>query len=124
VSSPPPAGDPPPYRDRRIECRPDGLAIHAYYFPWGTKRIAYQSIRAIHRVELAASRGRARIWGTANPRYWAHLDPSRPKKAVGFVLELGRPVHPFLTPDDPDAFAACLEAKTGKPVEQAKSPII
>ena len=29
------------YRDRWIECSPEGISIRAYYFPWGTKRIAY-----------------------------------------------------------------------------------
>jgi hypothetical protein len=92
------------YKDRWIECTSDGVRIRGYYFPWGTKRIDYASIRSVRRVELGAFRGRARIWGTANPRYWANLDPARPRKRAGFVFDTGRLVHPFVTPDDPDAF--------------------
>ncbi len=55
------------YRDRWIECTAEAIRIRGYYFPWGTKRIAYGSIRGIRRVELSAVRGTGRIWGTANP---------------------------------------------------------
>ncbi|MGI8712869.1 MAG: hypothetical protein ACR2NR_06755 [Solirubrobacteraceae bacterium] len=91
------------YRDGWIQCTPEGIQIRGYYFPWGTKHIPYGSIRSIRRVELSALRGRGRIWGTANPRYWAGLDPKRPSKQVGLILDLGRSVAPLLTPDDPDA---------------------
>ncbi len=96
------------YRDRWIECTPEGIQIRAYYFPWGTKHIPYGSIRSMRRVEVGALRGRGRIWGTANPRYWASLDPRRPSKQTGLILDLGRTVAPFLTPDDPDAFEAAI----------------
>ncbi|MGO8723696.1 MAG: hypothetical protein ACLQRM_13330, partial [Acidimicrobiales bacterium] len=67
------------YHDHWIECSPDGITIRAYYFPWGSKKIPYRSIRSLRRVELSTFRGQARIWGTANPRYWANLDPGRPR---------------------------------------------
>lgn len=113
------------YRDRWIECDADGLRIRAYYFPWGTKRIAYGSIRSVERVELGPAKGRGRIWGTANPRYWASLDPGRPGKQTGFVLDLGKSVKPLLTPDDPDAFAAVIrEHAPLSPGQTAAAPII
>ena len=59
------------YRDRWIECTPEDIQIRGYYFPWGTKRIAYGSIRSLRHVALSTFRGRLRIWGTADPRYWA-----------------------------------------------------
>ncbi len=96
------------YRDRWIECSDDGIEIRGYYFPWGTKHIDYGSIRSLRRVELSALRGRARIWGSANPHYWASLDPQRPNKSVGLILDLGRHVRPFITPDDPDAVEALI----------------
>lgn len=92
------------YRDRWIECTSDDVRIRAYYFPWGTKRIPYSQIKGMRRVTTSLARGQGRIWGTSNPRYWASLDPKRPAKTVAFVLDLDRMVHPFLTPDDPDAF--------------------
>ncbi|MHB8437585.1 MAG: PH domain-containing protein [Acidimicrobiales bacterium] len=101
------------YGDRWISCDGAGIAIRGYYFPWGTKHISYQRLRGLRRVEMTAMRGKMRLWGTSNFRYWASLDPKRPEKSVAFVLDLGRNVHPFITPDDPDAFASSVEAHTG-----------
>ncbi|MGH8891168.1 MAG: hypothetical protein ACRDV3_15575 [Acidothermaceae bacterium] len=112
------------YRDRWIETTGDGIRVRGYYFPWGTKRIGYSSIRSVRRVELGAFRGRARIWGTANPRYWAGLDPARPRKRVGFVLDLGRSVRPFLTPDDPDAFEREVSAHANIDPDSGPGPVI
>lgn len=100
------------YRDRWIECTPEALRIRGYYFPWGTKRIPYRSIRSVRRVEIGAFTGKGRIWGTANPRYWASLDPGRPHKNIGLILDLGRRVSPIVTPDDPDAVEAAIHQHT------------
>jgi hypothetical protein len=107
------------YSDRWIECTADSMSIRGYYFPWGTKHIRYSSILSVRRVELSTFRGQARIWGTANPHYWASLDPKRPKKSVALILELGRYVRPFITPDDPDAVEAIIrdKAKLGSDTE-------
>jgi hypothetical protein len=99
-----------PYRDRWIECTDDGVRIQGYYFPWGTKTIRYADIRGVVRTPLRLLRGRIRIWGTSNPRFWTSLDPKRPGKSEAFVLDTGRAVKSFLTPDDPNAFAAALAA--------------
>jgi hypothetical protein len=96
------------YRDRGIATDDNGIAVRGYYFPWGTKRIAYAKLRSVTRVSIGALTGRGRIWGTANPRYWANLDVGRPRKSVGYILDLGRFVRPFITPDDPAAFEASL----------------
>ena len=101
------------YRDRWIECTPEALRIRGYYFPWGTKTVPYPSIRSVRRVEMSALRGRARVWGTGDLRYWAGLDPRRPAKRTAFVLDLGRSVSPFITPDDPDALERVLRERTG-----------
>jgi hypothetical protein len=99
------------YHDRWIECSSDSISIRGYYFPWGTKRIPYNSIRSLKRVELSTLRGQARIWGTANPHYWASLDPGRPKKSIGLIPDLGKFVRPLLTPDDPDAVEAIIRER-------------
>ncbi len=115
------------YRDRWIECTAEQIRIRGYDFPWGTKRIAYGSIRGIRRVELSAVRGTGRIWGTANPRYWASLDPRRPTKSVGLILDLGRFVRPFITPDDPDAVEQVIRRHTGltsSPDSKEPGPIL
>jgi hypothetical protein len=96
------------YRDARIELARDGVHIRGYYFPWGNKRIPYETIRSARRVTMGALTGRARIWGTANPGYWASLDLARPRKRVAFLMDVGRRVRPFVTPDDPAAFESAL----------------
>jgi hypothetical protein len=115
------------YADRWIECTADEVKIHGYYFPWGTKHVPYGEIQSVRRVEIGTLTGRARIWGTGNPGYWAHLDPKRPGKKVGLILDLGHSVKPFLTPTDPDAVVACIHEHTGlEPAdgEGTRGPII
>ena len=105
--------DAPGYTDPRIRCTPAGIEVRGYYLPWGTKHIPYSAVRGVRRVDLSAARGRARIWGTSNPGYWANLDPGRPGKSTGLILDVGRRVKPFLTPDDPDAFEAVVRERCG-----------
>jgi hypothetical protein len=94
------------------------VRIRGYYLPVGSKHIPYRTIRSIQRVNMGALTGRARIWGTANPRYWANLDPKRPSKKIGFVLDVGRSVRPFVTPEDPNGFEAVLSEHCGVAVER------
>lgn len=96
------------YQDRWIVCTEHKITVRGYYFPWGTKHIRYADIRAVRRAAVAALRGRGRIWGTANLGYWASLDPNRPRKSTALILDVGRRVKPFLTPDDPAAVAQAL----------------
>jgi hypothetical protein len=115
------------YRDRWIRCTDEHLAIRGYYFPWGTKRIPYGRIRGVRRVRLGVAHGKGRMWGTANPRYWASLDPRRAGKETALVLDLGRPVQPVITPDDPDAVEACIRAHTSIDAARdatARAPVI
>lgn len=69
----------------------------------------------ISRVETGALRGRARIWGTANPGLWANFDPARTKKRIALILDLGKKVKPFITPEDPDVVESLIRdrAKLG-----------
>ena len=97
------------YEDSWITCDDDAISVRGYYFPWGTKKIPYRSIRSLRRVELSAARGRARVWGTSNPRYWANLDPGRPRKREGLIIDLGRAVSPLITPDDVDAVETIIQ---------------
>jgi len=101
------------YNDGRVQLDATGLHIHGYYFPWGSKVIPFSSIRGLQRVGLTGLRGKWRIWGTANMGYWANLDTTRPKKKIGFVVDVGTSVRPFVTPDDPDAFETELRHRAG-----------
>lgn len=116
------------YQDQWIKCTPDAIRIRGYYFPWGTKRIPCSAIRSLRRVEIATFTGQGRIWGTANPRYWANLDPQRPGKTDALILDLGRAVQPFITPDDPDAVGTAIREHAhivGRTTESAaRNPII
>jgi hypothetical protein len=99
------------YRDHWITCTEHDLVIRGYYFPTGTpKRIPYGEIRSVALVEMGALSGKGRLWGTASPRYWAHLDLSRPRKKTALVLDLGRRVKPFVTPTDPDRVLEIIES--------------
>lgn len=114
------------YGDRWIECTDREIRIRGYYFPWGTKRIPYERIRSISKVALSATRGKGRIWGTANPRYWASLDPKRASKQAALILDVGTFVHPFITPDDPGAVEQVVRRHTGlqDSGERDKGPIV
>lgn len=98
------------YTDRWIDLTTGEIVIRGYYIPWGTKKIPYTRIRHVTRVNLGAVNGRLRIWGTANAGVWASLDPGRPAKRVGFLIDHGRAITPLITPRDPDAAEAVLRA--------------
>ncbi len=101
------------YRDRRIECTDRGISVRGYYFPWGTKRIHYASIRALDRFAMTVTGGRAGSGDRETSSHWANFDPGRPRKSVGFFVDVGARIVPFLTPDDPDAFERIVRARTG-----------
>jgi hypothetical protein len=101
------------YNDGKIECAATSLRIHGYYFPYGTKDIPYSAIKGLRRFQMSGLRGKMRIWGTGNFKYWANLDVKRPTKAVGFIVETGKSVQPFISPDEPDAFETVLRERAG-----------
>jgi hypothetical protein len=96
------------YQDPKIECTDSEIIIRGYYFPWGGKRIPYSSVRSLDRFDMTALGGKGRIWGSGDLRHWANLDAGRPKKSVGFYIDVGARIIPFVTPDDPDAFEAAV----------------
>ena len=111
------------YADRWITCTGDAVLIRGYYFPWGTKRVPYQAIREVRRVPMGAATGKGRIWGSTTLRYWASLDPGRPKKSTALILDTGRRVLPFITPDDPAAVAAAITGNSTAQVVDAPGVI-
>jgi hypothetical protein len=99
------------YEDKRIICDDHGITVRQYYFPLGKKRIAYDEIQWFDQLRIGALTGRYRIWGATDPRYWFHLDASRPKKSKAIVIDKGDWVKAVLTPDDPDRVLQILEEK-------------
>jgi hypothetical protein len=112
-------------REKGIVCGSDTLEIRHYYV-WGSKKVAYRSIVGVQRVTLAAMKGRGRIWGTANMGYWTNLDSQRPTKKEGLILDLGKHVKPFITPDDPDQVETIIRERAGlgPPGPTISAPII
>lgn len=109
------------YDDGTIVCGTERLEIHSYYFPFGTKSVAYEQIQGLQRIEIKGVwSGKWRLWGTGNPRYWANLDRKRPNKKVGFVVDLGRRVSPIVTPVEPDAFETVLRGRAHLGVGNAR----
>ena len=100
------------YRDKRISCTEDAIVVRWYYL-WGEKRVPYSAIKAARIVTMSPLHGRGRIWGTANPQYWASLDPRRPQKSTALIVDTGGAVQPYLTPDDVDAVAAIVKERAG-----------
>jgi hypothetical protein len=100
------------YKDQWITCTEGAIVIRWYYL-WGAKRIPYASIRSATQVGVTTFHGGGRIWGTANPRYWASLDPGRRRKKAALILDLGRRVCPYITPDDVGAVEAILKQRAG-----------
>jgi hypothetical protein len=100
------------YEDQWIRCDDTALVIRGYYFPLGaSKVIAYRDIRRVTPITLGPWTGKWRIWGTSHPGYWWHLDWSRPRKDTALMLDLGRPVRPVITPDNPGLVAAIIEQR-------------
>lgn len=105
----------PAYEDSRIRCDEQDLTIRLYY-PWGSKRIRYSSIRGVERLPLTGANKvrKWRIWGSGDFIHWWNLDVRRPQKDVALVLDVGHTVRPTITPDDPDAVERILaEHATG-----------
>jgi hypothetical protein len=105
------------YSDRWITCTADAILIRGYYFPWGTKRVPYSTIREVRRVPMTGVlSGKGRIWGSTTLRYWASLDPGRTRKDTALILDTGSWILPFITPDDPAKVAAVISENGRVPV--------
>lgn len=90
------------YEDTGLRLDEDGITIRRYYFPWaGAKRIAYTKIRGVKAKPMSWARGKGRIWGAFDPRYWYPLDPRRARKQTLLILHVGRLVRPCITPEVP-----------------------
>ncbi len=112
------------YQDGSIGVTDDVLTIKGYYFPGTVKRVPLSAIRSVRRADMSTFRGRGRIWGTANPGYWANFDPRRPRKTVAFLVDAGKATKPFVTPDDPAAFESALRERGVEVTDGGTGPVI
>lgn len=102
------------YEDKYLVCDDDAITIKDYFFPIGSKRIAYKDIRSVSEMDLGLFSGRLRFWGMDLAPYWYHLDWSRAKKRRAIVLDLGEFIKPALTPEQHDMVLAVLKEKQVK----------
>ncbi len=112
------------YEDTSIGVTQTVLTIKGYYFPGLVKRILLAAIRSVARTDMATFRGSGRIWGTANPGCWANFDPKRPRKTIAFLVDVGKAVKPFVTPDEPAAFESALRANGVVVEDNGLAPLI
>jgi hypothetical protein len=101
------------YDDGLVALDDDGVLIRRYY-PWGTKRIPYASIRSFKRLPPIRVR-KWRLWGSGDFIHWWNLDPHRPKKNVAIDMDVGKQIRPTVTPHDPGTFERILHEKTVPP---------
>jgi hypothetical protein len=97
------------YDDGEIACDDSGLLIRRYY-PWGSKRVPYSSIKGVRRLPIRVRKWR--IWGSGDFRHWWNLDPRRPEKDTALELDLGRWIRPTITPDDVQAVEELVQEHT------------
>ena len=97
------------YDDGSIRCDDRALSIRWYYL-WGAKRIPYASIRSVETLPLTGLQKvrRWRLWGSGDFVHWWNLDPRRPTKSTALVIDIGRRLHPTITPNDPTTVARIL----------------
>lgn len=99
------------YEDQYIVCDEQALVIKNYYFPMGSKRILYESIRQIDKEPVSLIDGKLRLWGMGlNPK-WYHLDPQRIMKDTALVLDINALIKPTLTPDNLEQVYEVLMSK-------------
>jgi hypothetical protein len=101
--------EPTRYDDGSIVCDETALVIRRYY-PWGSKRIPYTSIKSVKRLPIRIRRWR--LSGSGDFIHWWNLDLNRPKKHVALDIDIGRRIHPTITPDDPDTVERILNQHT------------
>jgi hypothetical protein len=94
------------YNDHQIVCDNEGVLIRRYY-PWGSKRIPYTSIKTVRLLPIRIRKWR--LWGSGDLRHWWNLDPYRPKKNMALELDTGHWIRPTITPDDVDAVEKVLK---------------
>ena len=100
------------YDDGAIACDAKRLTIRRYYL-WGAKRVPYSSIKSVKELPLTGVNAvrRWRIWGSGDFYHWWNLDTKRPGKRLALVIDVGRPIRPTITPDDPERVEAILKER-------------
>ena len=104
-----PAGHRWLYRDDVVKLDEHAITIRAYYWPFGSKRIPYEEIQRFERRPLKSGHGQFRVQGIDLRRRWYSRDRKRGEKELAIDLDVGKPIRPVLTPDDPIEVLAILQ---------------
>jgi hypothetical protein len=103
--------EPTRYDDGNIVCDDTSLLIRRYY-PWGEKRVPYASIKSVKRLPIRVRRWR--LYASGDFVHWWNLDLKRPKKRLALDIDVGRRIHPTITPDEPDTVERILNLHATK----------
>jgi hypothetical protein len=101
------------YNDGRLAVDDTSVTIR-WYYPWGSKVIAFDSIESVSEMSLRGWWGRWRIFGSGDFVHWFNLDASRPHKISAVELRVGKRIRPTVTPDDVPAFLDALAPKVAR----------
>ena len=99
------------YEDKYLVCDDEAITIKIYYFPVGSKRIPYKSIRSIKERNLTMNAGKIRLWGMDFSPEWFHWDMERPQKSKCIVIDEGEWIKAAITPEDHRLVLELLQEK-------------
>ena len=74
------------YSDALVEVDEEGIRLRGYYFPFGSKFVAFSRIARIVAESPTLRNGRWRIWGSGNLRTWFARDWKRPRREAIFII--------------------------------------
>lgn len=100
------------YEDSTLFLDEDGITITSYLYPGHRRQISYSSIVGYQLIELGPLTGRHRLVGLGfrRPRHFFHWDRSRSRKSDAIALDIGRLIHPIISPDDVRQVVQLLDA--------------
>lgn len=99
------------YEDKYLICDDEALTVKDYFFPMGSKRIAYDSIKKVQEDNLTLLNGKFRIWGMGLEPKWYHLDLERMGKKCAILLDTGEFIKPVITPKAHETVLEILQEK-------------
>ena len=76
------------YSDRLVDITDDAILLKRYYFPFGSRRVAFSDIQCIASEEPTVLNGKWRLWGTGTFTTWFPLDWRRPLRDRLFFMSL------------------------------------
>jgi hypothetical protein len=76
----------PVYSDKLVEITNNSILFRNYYFPLGSKRVAFSDVDTVEAKEASTRNGKWRIHGTLDFRTWFPRDWKRPGRDRIFFM--------------------------------------